>query len=58
MLEHVVVESLRHDRDNLREAYRHASAERDRFRAALERIAGEGLEGAAAAAVARSALEG
>lgn len=58
MLEHVVVESLRHDRNNLEGAYRHASAERDRFRAALERIAGEGLEGADAAEIARGALEG
>lgn len=58
MLENLVVESLRHDRKNLQGAYRHASAERDRFRTALERIASDGVGGAEAAEIARGALEG
>ena len=58
MLEHLVVESLRHDRKKLEGAYRNASSERDRFRAALERIAGDGLDARDAAEVARGALEG
>ncbi len=57
MLEHLVVESLRHDLKNFQGAYRHASTERDRFRAALERIAGDGVDGRDAAEIARVALE-